>query len=113
MTAAKSQQKQLPRYSDLDNESHWEQVQRTIQMAARKNKFLDNVVLRIHVDVRSPIDDGKDTVDVVDIESSQVQAGRAVCLQSVYLIIERNIKAKGSSCVDGRKCFQKEPRFFA
>lgn len=44
MTAAKSQQKQLPRYSDLDNEFHWEHVQRTIQMAARKNKFLDNVL---------------------------------------------------------------------
>lgn len=66
ITAAKSQQKTLPKLNALDCEDHYQQIQRDVRTTARKNPALDNYVLRLRVDVRVISDDGPSTVEEND-----------------------------------------------
>lgn len=80
MTLAKSQFKNLPRFNDLETEEHYQQLQKDVRTTSRKNSDLDNMILRIHVEIRLNSDDG-DTTAVENDESSNAE-------RSVSLIIQ-------------------------
>ena len=52
MTKARSQQKTLPRYTDFDEEEHYQTLQKEVRTMTKKNRELDDMILRFHVDVR-------------------------------------------------------------
>jgi len=52
MTKARSQQKTLPRYTDFDEEEHYQTLQKEVRTTTKKNRELDDMILRFHVDVR-------------------------------------------------------------
>ena len=52
MTKAKSQQKTLPRYTDFDEEEQYQALQKEVRTTSKKNRELDDMILRFHIDVR-------------------------------------------------------------
>ena len=78
-TVQKSQGKVLPRYSDLENTEHYSQLQRDVKNSAVKNPSLANMILRIHVDLRTVSSDIEDEVEEV-LEPETPIIGRPVNL---------------------------------
>jgi hypothetical protein len=52
MSKATSQRKTLPRYSDFLDEEHYESLQKEVRTTSKKNKELDDMVLRFYINVQ-------------------------------------------------------------
>jgi hypothetical protein len=60
MTKYKSQQKTLPRYNDFDGEDHYQALQKEVRTTSKKNRELDDMILRFHIDVKVRTDTGQE-----------------------------------------------------
>jgi hypothetical protein len=60
MTKYKSQQKTLPRYNDFDGEEHYQGLQKEVRTTSKKNRELDDMILRFHIDVKVRTDTGQE-----------------------------------------------------
>lgn len=69
MTKSRSQQKTLPRYSDFDDKEHYEALQKELRITSKKNRELDDMILRFHIDVKVRSDNEEENEE----EAEQVE----------------------------------------
>ena len=58
MTKATSQRKTLPQYCDFEEEGHYESLQKEVRATSKKNKELDDMILRFYIKVQPKPMDG-------------------------------------------------------